>query len=92
MWTYLSDGALGKGHIDYILIRRNWKNLTKNNEAYNTFQSLESDHRVVVCKVRVSFRKTHRPQKRVHHDYSALQTAKELQSKYAVEVRNRFSC
>ena len=68
MWTYLSDGALGRGHIDYIRIRRNWENLLKNNEAYNTFQFLESDHRVVVCKVRVSFRKTHRPQKRVYHD------------------------
>ena len=45
-----------------------------------------------MCKVRKSFRKTHRPQKRVHHDYSALKTDKELQSEYAVEVRNRFSC
>ena len=92
MWTYLSDGTLSKGQIDYILIRRKWKNSLKNTEAYNTFQSLGSDHRVVVCKVRVSFRKTHRPQKRVHYDYSALKTDKELQSKYAVEVRNRFSC
>ena len=66
MWTYLSDGTLSKGQIDYILIRRKWKNSLKNTEAYNTFQSLGSDHRVVVCKVRVSFRKTHRPQKRVH--------------------------
>ena len=68
MWTYLSDGTLSKGQIDYILIRRKWKNSLKNTEAYNTFQSLGSDHRVVVCKVRVSFRKTHRPQKRVHYD------------------------
>ena len=64
MWTYLSDGTLSKGKIDYILIRQKWKNSLKNAEAYNTFQSMGSDHRVVVCKVRVSFRKTDRPQKR----------------------------
>ena len=40
----------------------------------------------------MSFRKIHRPQKRFHYDYSALKTDKVLQSKYSVEVRNRFSC
>ena len=92
MWTHLSDGTLNKGQIDYILIRRKWKNSLKNTEVYNTFQSLGSDHRVVVSKVKVSFRKSRRPPKRVHYDYSALKVDAELQNRYAVEVRNRFSC
>ena len=92
MWTHLSDGTLTKGQIDYILIRRKWKNSLKNTEAYNTFQSLGSDHRVVVCKVKVSFRKSKRPAKRVHYDYSALKVDTELQERYAIEVQNRFSC
>ena len=36
MWTYLFDGTLSKGQIDYILIRQKWKNSLKNTEAYNT--------------------------------------------------------
>ena len=75
IWTYLSEGTLSKGQIDHILIRRKWKNSLKNTEAYNTFQSLGSDHRVVVCKGKVSFRKTHWPQKRVHYDYSGIEAA-----------------
>ncbi len=92
MWTHLSDGTLTKGQIDYILIRRKWKNSLKNTEAYNTFQSLGSDHRVVVSKIKVSFRKSKRPEKRVHYDYSALKVDVELQERYALEVQNRFSC
>ncbi|XP_063680102.1 uncharacterized protein LOC134815494 [Bolinopsis microptera] len=90
-WTFLSDGTLNKGQIDYILIRRKWKNSLKNTEVYNTFQSLGSDHRVVVCKIKVSFRKGHRPPKKVNYDYSALKSDGELQKKYAIEVWNRFS-
>ena len=92
MWTHLSDGTLNKGQIDYILIRRKWRNSLKNTEAYNTFQSLGSDHRVVVSKVKVSFRKSRKPSKRIHYDYSALKVDAELQNRYAIEVHNRFSC
>ena len=92
MWTHLSDGTLNKGQLDFVLIRRKWRNSLKNTEAYNTFQSLGSDHRVVVSKVKVSFRCSRRPPKRVHYDYSALKVDTELQNKYAVEVQNRFSC
>ena len=80
------------GQLDFVLIRRKWRNSLKNTEAYNTFQSLGSDHRVVVSKVKVSFRCSRRPPKRVHYDYSALKVDTELQNKYAVEVQNRFSC
>ena len=47
LWTFLSDGTLTKGQIDYILIRKKWRNSLKNTEAYNFFNSLGSDHRVV---------------------------------------------
>ena len=93
MWTHLSDGTLNKGQIDYILIRRKWRNSLKNTEAHNTFQSLGSDHRVAVSKVKVSFRKSRKPSKRIHYNYySALKVDAELQNRYAIEVHNRFSC
>ena len=45
-----------------------------------------------MCKIKVSFRKEHKPPKKVNHDYNSdLKTHVELQKKYAIEVRNRFS-
>ena len=92
MWTHLSEGTLNKGQIDFVLVRRKWRNSIKNTEAYNIFQSLGSDHRVVASKVRISFRKTKKPPRRVHYDYTALKKDEELQRRYAVDVQNRFSC
>ena len=92
MWTHLSDGTLSKGQLDFILVRQKWKNSVKNTEAYNIFNSLGSDHRVVVSRVKISLRKTKKPPQRVHYDYSTLKQDDELQRKYAVAVQNRFSC
>ena len=46
LWTHLSEGTLTKGQIDYILVRKKWRNSVKNTEPYNFFNSLRSDHRV----------------------------------------------
>ena len=40
----------------------------------------------------MSFRKSRKPSKRIHYDYSALKVDAELQNRYAIEVNNRFSC
>ena len=37
LWTFLSDATLTKSQIDYVLIRKKWKNSLKNTEAYNFF-------------------------------------------------------
>lgn len=92
MWTHLSDGTLNKGQLDFVLVRQKWKNSVKNTEAYDIFNSLGSDHRVVVSRVKISLRKTKKPPQRVQYDYSALKRDEELQRKYAVAVQNRFSC
>ncbi|KAL5260700.1 hypothetical protein ACHWQZ_G010752 [Mnemiopsis leidyi] len=92
MWTHLSDGTLRKGQLDFILIRQKWRNSLKNTEAFNTFQSVGSDHRMVGCWVKLSFRSSKKPARREHYDYSTLRTNAALQSHFAVEVRNRFSC
>lgn len=91
-WTFLSDGTLTKSHIDYILIRKKWRNSLKNTEPYNFFSSVGSDHRAVICKVKLSLRKTKTPARRVIYDYNPLKTDTALQEQYSVEVRNKFSC
>ena len=92
LWTHLSDGTLTKGQIDYILVRKKWRNSVKNTEVYNFFNSLGSDHRAVVCTIKLSLRKSPRCQSKIHYDFNKLKKDTELQEKYAVEVKNRFSC
>jgi len=92
MWTYLSDMTLTKAQIDYICIRKKWRNSLKNTEAYESFKSMGSDHRVVICKLKLSLRKSKTPPKKIRYDYTTLKEDGELQIKFAVEVSNRYSC
>ena len=87
-WTHLSDMTLTKGHIDYICIRTKWRNT----EAYESFKSVGSDHRVVISKLKLSLRKSKTPPKQIRYEYNSLKSDGELLIKYSVEVNNRFSC
>ena len=49
LWTYISDMTGKKSQVDYILVNRKWKNSVKNSEAYSSFSSLGSDHRIVAA-------------------------------------------
>ena len=44
MWTYM-DPSGRKYQLDYILIRKKWRNSNTNVEAYSSFSSTGSDHR-----------------------------------------------
>ena len=50
LWTWISPHKT-KHQIDYIIVRKKWRKSIRNCEAYNTFISLESDHRIVVANV-----------------------------------------
>ena len=45
-----------KHQLDYILVRKKWKKSIRNCEAYNTYISLGSAHRIVVVNVTISLR------------------------------------
>ena len=79
-----------KSQVDYILVNRKWKNSVKNSEAYSSFSSLGSDHRIVTARVKLSLRACKSPSKGVPYDWKALENP-ELQEKYSVEVKNRFT-
>ena len=88
-WTYISPGGT-KCQLDYILVRKKWRNSLINAEAYNTFSSVGSDHRIVSAKIRLSLRKSKTMPKKKQFDWKALASDEDLQKKYTVEVRNRF--
>ena len=52
LWTYISDMSGVKSHIDFIMISKKWRNTVKNCEAYITFSSVGSNHRVVTAKLK----------------------------------------
>ena len=88
LWTFISDMSGAKTQVDYILINRKWKNSMKNCEAYSTFSSVGSDHRIVTAKIKLSLRSP-RASMQTRYDWSALQNPETLE-KYNVTVRNRY--
>ena len=79
-----------KYQLDYVLIRKKWKNSLLNAEAYSTFSSIGSDHRIVSARIRLSLRKSKALPRKKHYDWRVLCSNNKLQQQYTIEVRNRF--
>ena len=86
----MSDMNGCKTQIDFILVNRKWRNSVHNVEAYNSFSSLGGDHRLVTATIHLSLRKSKAVPRKKQYDWSLLQD-KELQQKYTLIVKNRFS-
>ena len=54
-WTHTYPNS-SKAQLDYIFLNKKWKNSAMNCRAYNTFDSVKSDHRIVTAKFRLSLR------------------------------------
>ena len=60
-----------------------------NFEAYSSFESMSSDHRIVTAKLRLSLRKNAtRTATTKHYDWALLN--RYIRDKYILELRNRF--
>ena len=90
LWTFLSDMTGSKSQIDYILINKKWKNSVKNVEAYSSFASTGSDHRIVIARLKLSLRKCKTPPRGKKYDWKVLND-NNLQDRYTVLVRNRYA-
>ena len=77
--------------MDYILVNKKWRNTVKDAQAYNSFSSTGSDHRVVIAKLKLSLRCSKTPKRDNTYDWSTLQHEKNLQDLYTVTVRNRYA-
>ena len=92
LWTFrYPNGA--KSQLDYILIRKKWSKSIRNiNAITNVFGTLQSDHRALIAQVQLKLRSnkqhtatTPRP------NFKLLHGNQNLQSQYAIAVKNRFS-
>ena len=88
LWTFKSPTDT-LYQLDYILIRRKWRNSLLNAEAYSSFCSVGSDHRVVCAKIRLSLR-TAKQAKKIRYDWKRFASSPDIQQVYTVEVSNRF--
>ena len=77
--------------IDYILVNSKWINSVRNAEAYSSFASVGSDHRIVTLVVLLSLRVTKPPTSKKSYDWKLLRSDQDLQSSFKIELRNRFN-
>lgn len=89
LWTFTYPNGQ-KSQLDYILVNRKWINSVMNCETYSSFQSINSDHRIVTAEIRLSLRANKAKQKEVPHDWSKLRTDEGIKMTFTVEVKNRF--
>ena len=90
LWTCVLPSGV-RAQLDYVLVRKKWRNSVNNAEAYNSFASIGSDHRIVTAKIRLSLRADSRATpKKVKYDWSKLATDPDLQDRYTLEIRNRY--
>ena len=88
-WTF-EDRASGlRRQLDYILVRKKWRNSVLNCEPYNTFGSVGSDHRVIGAKIRLSLRVSRKPRRNLL-DWQEFSERPDLQEQYSILIRNRF--
>ena len=91
LWTCVLPSGV-RAQLDNVLVRKKWRNSVNNAEAYNSFASIGSDHRIVTAKIRLSLRADSRATpKKVKYDWSKLATDPDLQDRYTLEIRNRYS-
>ena len=61
-----------------------------NCEAYSSFETVSTDHRIVTAKIRLSLRKNaKRTANAKHYDWAVLNN-RDIRDKYVLELRNRF--
>ena len=88
-WTFRDRASGTQRQLDYILVRRKWRNSILNAEPYSTFSSVGSDHRVVSMRVRLSLR-VPKPSPRIRYDWKAIANDPGLQTRYKEEVTRHF--
>ena len=89
LWTHKNKGSGRTTQLDYILVRKKWRNSVHNAEAYSSFSTVGSDHRVVTAELQLSLR-TAKHARKIHYDWERFSASPEIQENYTVAVKNRF--
>ena len=89
LWTHTYANGC-KAQLDYMLINQKWRNSAMNTEAYNTFEGVSSDHRIVTTSIRLSPRSNKvKSESTRRYDWSSLKHP-DIRDKYTIAVKNRY--
>ena len=89
LYTWKSPGDVKRNQIDYILIRKRFRNSIKQCKTYPG-ADIGSDHNPVVATMKIRLKKAQsKSEKKTLYDIDSLKN-KETQEKYLVEVRNKY--
>ena len=90
-WTYTAPNG-AKAQLDYLIINKKWKNSAKDCRAFNSFEGVKSDHRVISAKVRLTLR-TNKPKssRNPPYDWSSLSTNPVITNSFTIQLKNRFN-
>ena len=86
----MSDCTGNKTQVDYIMIRKKWRNSSINCEAYNSFSSIGSDHRILNSKIKLSFRSQKKKNSIPMYNWSVLKN-KNIAIEYSDIVTKRYN-
>ena len=89
MWTWKSPGDCVRNQIDFVIIRKRFRNAVKNAKTAPG-ADCNSDHVPVVCQVRVNLKKITKKRKYPKLDINLLRTDPDMKSRYNIAVKNRF--
>ena len=70
------------------MVNKKWKLSVKDTEAFNWFNSLGFDHRLVLSKIKLSLSKVKQPECKM---WSVFKEDTNLKQRYSIAVWNRYS-
>ena len=90
LWTHTHPNGF-KSQLDYIIVNNKWINSARNCEAYNTFEGVYSDHRIVTATLKLSLisnKKSIINKKR--YDWTTLTKDKSIEKNYTTYLKQHF--
>ena len=91
LWTFQHPSE-SRSQIDYILIRKKWRNSIRNCQSYSSFCSIGSDHRIISCHTCLSLRCSKKPVANPLKtiDWKFVSSDADTRNQFVIEVRNRY--
>ena len=90
LWTHTYPNSV-KTQLDYISVY-DYINSVQNCEAYNSFEGVSSDHRIVSIKVQLSLRANKKKSSiKLPFDWKQLSSNADIRNKFTITLQNCFS-
>ena len=86
-YTWKSSGDIVRHQIDYIMIKKRFRNNVKQTKAYPG-ADINSEHDPVVIKLKVKLRKMQKTHGREHLNLDLLRE-NNYKTRYIIEIRNQ---